>query len=482
MRVPLLSGPYQSRSVIASAQRSVNLYPESNAGDPQAPVPVTHYPTPGLTLFVDSGDFNIVRCMYRSTAGKLYVVIGTNVYYVTEGTSLILLGVVEDKRTTCYMADNGLAIVLVDGSATGYAIDMETHDYSIITDVAFFGADNVLFLDTYFIFNRPNSNQFYISRSFATYAMLIGGTAFDPLDIAAKTGAADNIVNIATVNRVLILIGELTTEYWMNTGSADFTFQQVQGVFIQHGCGAKYSVYSQDISTFWLQQDLQGKAVIVQNKGYGVERISTHAIEADIQSYTIISDAIGFGYQQEGHAFYVLIFPHANKTWVYELKNAQWHEWLWTDTNGELLRHRSNCCAFAYGKNMVGDWQNGKLYQLDLANYTDDNNPVVRIRSFPHMLDDGVRLTYHSFIVDMQTGTIGEGQGEAVVSLRWSDNKGVTFGDPVTQLAGSLGQYLTQVSYNRLGMGRDRIFEVSWSSPFRTALNGAFVQFAKFRT
>ena len=60
-RVPLVSGAYQARSLIAGAQRCVNLYPEHNPDDSQAPVPVTHYLTPGLTLLCAFPDAAVVR-------------------------------------------------------------------------------------------------------------------------------------------------------------------------------------------------------------------------------------------------------------------------------------------------------------------------------------------------------------------------------------------------------------------------------------
>jgi hypothetical protein len=47
-RVPLLGGAYQAKSIIANAQRCVNLYPEANPSSSQPQSPSTHYPTPGL--------------------------------------------------------------------------------------------------------------------------------------------------------------------------------------------------------------------------------------------------------------------------------------------------------------------------------------------------------------------------------------------------------------------------------------------------
>lgn len=48
MRITLENGFYKAKSIIANAQREINLYPEKNPGD--SPVPVTHYPTSGLRL------------------------------------------------------------------------------------------------------------------------------------------------------------------------------------------------------------------------------------------------------------------------------------------------------------------------------------------------------------------------------------------------------------------------------------------------
>jgi hypothetical protein len=41
------------------------------------------------------------------------------------------------------------------------------------------------------------------------------------------------------------------------------------------------------------------------------------------------------------------------------------------------------------------------------------------------------------------------------------------------------GEYDTSIVWWRLGMARDRVFELSWSAPIRTALNGAFVEAEK---
>jgi hypothetical protein len=485
MRVVLSGGAYQARSLISGAQRCVNLYPEQNPADSDPPVPVTHYPTPGTVELGMPSTVSVVRALYTATNGDLYAVTGNEVAYVNAAWERTVIGqLVGDHRTTVSMVDNGVVLVIVDGTANGWAVDLVTRNFAAINDPAFYGANRAEYQDGYLCFDKPGTAQFYISLYLVTFANLTQGVinagstyaAFDPLDIAAKTGSADALATIISIKGEVWLLGsQRGSEIWNNTGAADFTFGRQAGAVIEHGCVARYSVASQDVSVFWLSQDLQGKGIVVRGSGYQLERISTHAIEADIQSYPRMDDAIGYCFQQQGHAFYVLAFPTANKTWAFELKTKQWHELVWMDDSGGYNRHRGNCCAFAYGKNVIGDWQNGKFYSLEPDIYTDAGRPMMHLRTFPHMVKNGNRVTYWRFVADMEVGTPTSDGSLPQASLRWSDTRGASWNDPVLQSMGAPGAYDTSIQWRPLGQGRDRVFELSWSSDQKTALNGAFV-------
>lgn len=466
MRVNLTLGAYQARSLIANAQRCVNLYPETNSQD--APAPVTHLPTPGLTL-LQTAATTIWRALYRASNGKGYGVCGKNVYYIAPDFSLTLLGTIQNQTSLCYFVDNGIDILLVDGTATKHVINLTTDVLTSTTQAEYYGATRVDFLDTFFVLNRPGTNQFYWSLS--------NSTDFDALDIATKATYPDPLQSIVVMHREIWLPGELKSEVWYNSGQTDSVFQRLPGAYVEHGTVAKYSIAAADLSIFCLSQDLQGSRMVLRMADYTAQRISTHAIENEINKYEVIDDAIGFTYQQEGHVFYVLTFPTADKTWVFDDNTKEWHERVWIDDSGNEHRHRANCCAFLYGKNVVGDFENGKLYELDLNAFTDDGQPIIRRRGFPHMVQDGQRVIYKTFIADMQVGdSPGTLIGDPVdVSLRWSDTRGASWGNPVLISNGSAGQYLTSMQKQRLGMARDRVFEVFWSFPYMTAIQGAFV-------
>lgn len=131
--------------------------------------------------------------------------------------------------------------------------------------------------------------------------------------------------------------------------------------------------------------------------------------------------------------FYVLSFPTADRTWVYDIANQLWHERTWNDSNGNEHRHRSNVFAFAYGSYVVGDWQNGNLYALDQNNFTDNGAPITRVRSSPHVLNELKRVIYRKVIVDMQTGAQTDPNGAPpMLSLRWSDDRGASWSNYIT--------------------------------------------------
>lgn len=464
MKVALTTGAYQARSIIANAQRCVNLFPERNPGD--SPFPTTHYCTPG-TVLIGTAPESVFRGLYAASNGKLYGAIGQSLYLIGSDWSFTKLGTLKSSGSQVSMADNSVTLLVVDGSVNGYTVDLISDAFSYVSDPAFYGADRVDMVDGFFVLNRPGTNQWYASNPFAV--------TFNALDFAGKTGASDPLVTLAVARRYIFLLGTLTTEIWYDAGNQDFTFGRMPGAFIQHGCGAKNSVASMDGSIYWLAQEPQGHAMILRIDGFEAKRVSTHAIENEFQNYSRIDDAIGYTFQQGGHFFYALIFPTADKTWVYDLSTDQWHEWLWLDGDGAFHRHRGNCFAFWNNTWIVGDWQNGNLYSLDTESFTDNGTPISRVRSFPHLINNGYRVMYREFVADMEVGN-GDGSGsEPQVWLRWSDTKGASWGNAILGGIGNTGQYLRSIQFQRLGMARDRVFELAWSANCKTALNGAFI-------
>jgi hypothetical protein len=165
----------------------------------------------------------------------------------------------------------------------------------------------------------------------------------DPLDFASAEGYPDNVISLIVDHREIFLFGTTSVEVWYDAGTPDFPLARIQGAFMEVGCEAAYSVAKLDNSVFWVGSDARGVGLSTGLTATPLREISTNAVEYAIQSYGNITDAIGYTYQQDGHPFYVLIFPSAQATWVYDVSTQLWHERVRLLRSGEFTRHRSNC-------------------------------------------------------------------------------------------------------------------------------------------
>lgn len=489
-KIALTQGSYESRSAIADAQRCINLYAEQNPKD--SPFPETYYPTPGTVILTTAPVIGEIRAQYTTSNGNLYIVRGDTVYYVSSVFGWTVLGTLTTSTGFVSIKDNTLAAVIVDGTAFAFCIKLSDNSWNAVSATNFYATDIVDYVDTYLLFNRKGTNQFFFSLSNADFSMFVGGTAFDPLDIAAKTGGNDNIIGIKVMHRELWLLGEKTSEVWFDAGATDFAFQAMPGAFVPHGCTAVGSIAVYDLANYWLGQDAAGANVVFEGAQYRAVTISTKAIDREIATYANPQGALGFTYLQEGHIFYVLIFPDANVTWVYDIGESarsgipKWHRRCWSDSEGILNRWRVNCFTAYNGQLLVGDFENGNIYELDLDTYIDsfdgtDGDAIVRIRSFPHTTEENDRLIHKNFLLAMEVGNemSSATNDNNYVSLRWSDNAGRSYGESVLQSIGPTGNYLASLQWNRLGLARDRVYEASWSAPVKTSIQGAYLEVVK---
>jgi hypothetical protein len=65
---------------------------------------------------------------------------------------------------------------------------------------------------------------------------------------------------------------------------------------------------------------------------------------------------------------------------------------------------------------------------------------------------------------------------ENLISLSVSYDRGHSFGSPVSQPMGNVGEYRKSLLWRRLGHGRDAVFQISWSTPVATALQGCWLE------
>ena len=571
MKTPILGSSYVLRSPNAADSRMVNLYPEivPEAGKEAAwlqRVPglrqLAIFPTGPIRGMWQYGDYGYVVAgtkLYRvdvdwtyeelgnvsgvspvnmvDNGTQLFIAAGAN-GYIYNNTSLVLSCNTTNGSPNITTTDTsalwvglpvsgagipvGAAIssitnattfvISANATATATGVDLTISPlFSQITDPDFPGAVGVGFLDGYFVFNEPNSQRFWVTASY-------NGLSIDALDFASAEGSPDDLVTLIVDHREVWLFGVNTVEVWYNAGLPDFPLQRIQGAFNEIGCLAAYSVAKLDNGLFWLGRDARGNGIVYRSKGYTGERISTHAVEWQIQQYATLSDAVAYTYQQDGHSFYVLNFPTANTTWVYDVATGAWHERAGWENN-EFTRHRGNCQMNFNNEIVIGDYVGGGIYAYDLEVYTEAGSIQKWLRSWralPTGQNNLKRTTQHSlqldceagvglsgytqaevneiiyirdrqndiiyarggdplYIRDYQTYTITIG-ADAQVMLRWSDDGGHTWSNEHWKSLGKIGQTGYRTIWRRLGMTlklRDRVYELSGTDPVKIAIMGA---------
>ena len=363
------------------------------------------------------------------------------------------------------------------------------------TDGAFSGASVVGIVDNYFVYNRPNSQQWGASDLLSPIS--------PQLSYGIKDGAPDNLVSLIVDHREVYLLGSKSSEVWIDVGAVPFPFQRIPGTSTQHGIAAEASLARLGNSFAYLSRNDRGQGMIVQMNGYTPQRISTHAVENTLLNENI-DDAVAYTYQLEGHEVYVISFPSIDLTWAFDATTGLWHKWLWVDSYNVYHRHRSNCGAAFNGNFYVGDWENGKVYQLDTQNYTDDGKKIRRVRRCPHLVADLQRQYFDELQLQFQpgvglSGNVGSSTSTAIAGLaiaglavagsegaagttsganpqamlRWSNDGGSTWSREYWVGIGKQGKYQNRAIWRRLGMARDRIYEVAIADPVKTVIVSA---------
>jgi hypothetical protein len=467
MKTPILGSAYVARSVNAADNRMINLFPELVPEGGKEPAFLNR--APGLRFLVNVGTGPIRGEWVLGDYG--YVVSANELYRIDKNYVVKLLGTVSGEGPVS-IADNGVQIFIACNPA-GYIYNVDTEVFAQISDPDFAGAVTVGYLDGYFVFNEPNSQKVWVTQ-------LLDGTSVEPLDFASAEGSPDGLVSLIIDHREAWLFGTNSVEVWYNAGGADFPLQRIQGAYNEIGCIAPYSVAKLDNGLFWLGADARGRGIVYRAEGYTGKRVSTHAVEWQIQNYSDMSDALAYTYQQDGHAFYVLIFPTANVTWVYDVATNAWHERAsWS--NGAFKRHRSNCQMSFNNEIIVGDYENSKLYAFDLEMYADDSQIQKWLRSWralPTGQNNLKRTAQHTMQLDCQTGVgLNDGQGSTPQAmLRWSDDGGHTWSNEHWSSMGKIGQSGHRMFWRRLGMTqkiRDRVYELSGTDAVKIIIVGA---------
>lgn len=452
MKIPFGERAYATRSLNANAQELINYYPEINPDSSKTAF--VSYPTPGTELFVDLGAFPI-RGMHEFL-GDLYAVSNTTLYKITLGGIVTSLGTVAGSDRVS-MTDSGKEMCIVNGT-DGY-IYSASLGLVRITDAAWFPSDVVIYRNRRFIFISKGTNEFFASNAY-------DGLHFDAFNINLITTNPDLLVSALADHAYIWLFGTKSTNIWTYSGDeTNLPFREVTGTALEKGCGAIHTPIQLDNTIYWLGND----GVVYNGVGFKATRVSTHAIETAIASYTTFADAYTYAYEEEGHSFLVMTFPAGQTTWVYDASirdiGRAWHQ----RRSGATGRHLGADYAFLDGTHYVGDYRIGKIYKSSLSLYDDAGETIFRTASTPTIHGNRKRVFMDRLEIDIESG-VGNGVADPQAMLTYSDDGGKTWSKEKYATLGKIGEYTTRLKFHNLGSFYQRVFKLRIADPVRTVI------------
>lgn len=346
----IYGGSYADNDLSWSAQDVLGYLP-SQAETPGTKTPGMFKTPPGLRPFAEiepGGGARPVRGSHNAE-GKMFVVIGTTLFQLSNAGVYIPLGTIPGTGRVIFSHNQvslGNQILAVNGSA-GYIYDTRNGVFQRITDPGYPGAFVSTFIDGYFV-------QISTNRRFAFNSDVANGLEYNTLDRFTSEFSPDLLVSLVASNNELFLLSETSGEFFENTGAAQQPFRSKR-ITMDRGCAGAYTVAKADNTVFWLGNN--GYFYVLN--GYAPQRISTRAIEQSILGKNW-KQAFAFAWEDAGHTVIYWTFPDG-LTWGYDTSTGLWHR---RESYG-LNRWRVNTMTFWNQEWYAGDFQYGRVWKMD---------------------------------------------------------------------------------------------------------------------
>lgn len=452
-----IAGPsYKDRSLPLTAQETRNFYPEIVESG-KDPFVIKSFP--GQKLFGDAGVTGVDRGQHQMLE-IAFRVVGVILYTVSELGVHKPLGSISGSER-CIFADDGINLFIVADNIVSH---WDGTDLTLVTDSNIVGSQSVAYINNQFIYTKP---------LFSIFSDVGDGASASGLNIIGAEAKPDDLVRDYVFDQVDYRFGTRSVEPWYNSGVGAPPFDRIEGQIFNVGLAAKHSVANSRDFLYWLGTDKN----VYRAQGGQELVISTAAISGDIKGYSVVDDAFGQVFDLDNKIVYMITFPTENKTWalIEELGVNGWFELSAGVVPGGISNSRIpayNGASFldVYGKTLVGDVSNGKLYELDFNSYDQDGETWQRRRVLGSINGDilgqkGKRIQMSRFELILQTGVgLITGQGEdPKIMLEYSFDGGRTWKQGTWMRIGRLGEFNIRAEWWNLQTFYDMTIRITTS-------------------
>jgi len=459
--VPLIGQPYESVEDVQLDQWNSTIID----GVPVVVEGKLHImKRPGLTAWITLGTglpidglywWDKQQCVLVVSAGRVWKITDQSGTYteITGSTALRSSQIVSfaDDGTKCAMA-NGANIVHTDLSTLTTMADAQAP--TAVTHVAY--------LDGYLLANNAGTGQVQFSDP-------ADMTAWVALDFFSAESRPDDAVAVKEGFREICVVGRESVEFWTNDGATPFS--RISGSVQPYGISAPQSLALVGSTWMWLGDKrqflvMQGRQVLPVSSPY--DRV--------LQRMVAVDDAVGYTMTVDGYPLYILNFPTARQTLVYNYVTQQWCKWgYWDGSIADYQRYRGQtyCYAKAWNYHLVGDYANGIIYKASRQVFTDNGNAIRTVVRTGHV-SHGAEITKRSnvFRVRCKRG-LGDGTtADPQIMLRQRRDNGA-WGNERWKSLGQVGQHELVIDWRRNGIYKTCQTEIVHTDPTDFVLIGA---------
>jgi hypothetical protein len=213
---PAVGASYQSPSLPANSQRTVNLYPEAMS---DGLVDVALHTFPGLKnrLTGSTGEFDRGCYLFKE---NLYHVGGGQLYQITNTFSRVPIGSIAGNGQVS-ISDNGHTMVIVTGGDGEYTYDGTTFTATTLG----LNPSNVEYLNARFLYDDEDGR---VGVSGVGSINEASGNFFEP------ESSSDVLVRTYIFNQFVFLFGSRTIEPWQPVSSGLPPYQRMNGAIIEN--------------------------------------------------------------------------------------------------------------------------------------------------------------------------------------------------------------------------------------------------------
>ena len=443
--------------------RIVNAFAEE-IGE-QGKVTFALYCVDGLEGFASiSGITTGIRAA-KEVDGALYAVAGTQLFKIQSNGVVTSLGSMSISGTaTVYVERNRRStpdiVIVCDGVMYVYRTSLQQ-----VTDPDLLGPLSCTVVDGIVIIGTAD-NKWQAGE-------IDDALNWDPLSFERADASPDPVVRVFSRQNEALIFGTKTCEFWTNVGGADAT-GFARSAVMDLGCLAADSIARLDQTIAWVAHDRTVRVL----KGYAGERISTPAVERDIEALNDKSTVSATSWTRDGHSYYQI----SSDTWTWIYDSA--YGWSNRKSYGDS-KWRISTVTEAFSKVICGDRDRPNFYEMSQSFADEAGDPLVMSVTLPPVTSYPYPITCNALHIDVERG-VGTGNGEPQdvdpeIMLYWSKDGGATFAGPRTLKIGQQGKRMQRVTARRLGQAREHgfTFKIECSAKVSRALYGVYADIEK---